>query len=704
MASKKDTLYPKISGKPKNLLLEFSKYQRTSKTRRAGSIPVTGTVKLHGTHGDIRITADDTIYIQTRNSDVLTPALDSLKFLDFIQPARAEILTLKEQFHARFLKLNPKAKINAEHPLIIAGEWIGPKIQKDVAVSALPDRYFVIISVSINNEWQPDEPYSDIENESIYIVNISRGGFYHETIELKNPDPAFAKMQALADEVEKECPFAKTFGLIGLGEGIVWKPAAPLCHDAKYWLKLKGPISMGTVEAGPAARIPQRSQFVVPVFAAAAPSPAATDKATPNRNISNITSQPSVVGLPIVSASPSSVTASRASNKPMGNPLSLEGLSLKEFPSLPASPSVTTSKTFSRAVSITTPPEASDLREYPMASISLPLGIKKTAVGTSGDCRVDENGTSSPSLPRQVSDVSSEFQGSRLGSLVDGKAEEIESQSPGTMRNVTRMLIASKNVNSISPENARLLETLKSAPVTPEMFQKARSEIMSLFQTSSPTKLPTVSEREVEYTPEVPKSDESMISSSVVPEEITCESSDDDGQEEGEWPMPLFRKKNHKRQSENIGLVPLIIVTEVVEAIESKHVQPSPVPSKVGDDNEESSETTKPACPPLILKKIEGPEVIAARNFANEVIWERRLEQGWQYLIEKGERTERQNAEKFLDWLWEDVEVEEEVEIEELELNVALLKKEIFKIGREWYFEHLAFEEQNENWGVGAAR
>ncbi|KAF7932513.1 uncharacterized protein EAE98_003812 [Botrytis deweyae] len=699
MASKKDTLYPKISGKPKNLLLEFSKYQRTSKTRRTGSIPVTGTVKLHGTHGDIRVTADDTIYVQTRNSDVLTPALDSLKFLDFIQPARTEILALKRQFHARFMKLNPKAKINDEHPLIIAGEWIGPKIQKDVAVSALPDRYFVIISVSINNEWQPDEPYSDIENESINIVNISRGGFYHETIELKNPEPEFAKMQALADEVEKECPFAKTFGLIGLGEGIVWKPAAPLCHDAKYWLKLKGPISMGIVEAGPAARMPQRSQFIAPVFAAPAPSSAATNKATPNSKISNMASQGNVIGIPTVSAPPSSVAANRASNKPVGEQLLLEGLSLRQSPALSISPFATGSKILGQVL-----PEGPGLAEYSMASASTPLGMKKTASENSGDSRIDGDGTPSPSLRRRVSDMSSETQGSGPGPLTHRSVGEEKLQDSRNIRKATTMSEVSKKVVSISLENARLLETLKSAPVTPDMFQQVRSEIMSLFRTSSPAKLPTVPKREVEYTPEVSKSGESVFPSSVVLEEIECESLDDEDQEEGGWPMPSFRKKARRKQTKNTGLVPLITATVVVEAIESEHVQLSPVPSKVGDENEEYSETTKPACPPLILKKIEGPEVIAARNFANEVIWERRLEQGWQYLTEKGERTERQNAEKFLNWLWEDVEVEEEMEIEELELNVALLKKEIFKIGRDWYFEHLAFEEQNENWGVGAAR
>ncbi|TGO26556.1 hypothetical protein BPAE_0057g00320 [Botrytis paeoniae] len=704
MASKKDTLYPKISGKPKNLLVEFSKYQRTLKTRRAGSISVTGTVKLHGTHGDIRITADDTIYVQTRNSDVLTPALDSLKFLDFIQPARAEILALKKQFHARFQKLNPKAKINDEHPLIIAGEWVGPKIQKDVAVSALPERYFVIISVSINNEWQPDEPYSDIENESINIVNISRGGFYYETIELKNPDPAFAKMQALADEVEKECSFAKALGLIGLGEGIVWKPAAPLCYDAKYWLKLKGPISMRIVEAGLAARMLQRSQFIAPVFAAPASSHATTNKATSNRKISNMTSQRSGIGTPIVSASPSSVAASRYSNKPTGEQLLLEGLSLRQSPALSGSPFVTESKILDQVVGTTVPPEGPSLTEYPMAYTSTPLGMKKAASGGSGDSRVDENITSSLSLPETINGVLSTVQDSGPGPLTQRKVVEEELQNSENVRKATTMSEVSRKLGSISPENARLLKTLKSARVTPDMFQQARSEIMSLFQTSSPAKLPTVLEREFEYTPEVSKSGENVFPSSAVSEEIAYESLDDEDQEEGGWPMPSFTKKAHRKQAKNAGIAPLIGVTDKIEAIETKHAQLDPVSSKAEDGNEGPPEITKSACAPLILKKIEGPEVIAARNFANEVIWERRLEQGWQYLIEKGERTERQNAGKFLNWLWEDVAVEEEVEIEEFELNAVLLKKEIFRIGRDWFFEHLAFEEQNKNWSVGAAR
>lgn len=52
-------------------------------------------------------------------------------------------------------------------------------------------------------------------------------------------------MQGLADQVEAECPFSKTFDIIGRGEGIVWKPGPPLCGKAKFWIKMKGPIITG---------------------------------------------------------------------------------------------------------------------------------------------------------------------------------------------------------------------------------------------------------------------------------------------------------------------------------------------------------------------------------------------------------------------------------------------------------------------------
>ncbi|CZT52909.1 uncharacterized protein RSE6_14313 [Rhynchosporium secalis] len=49
-------------------------------------------------------------------------------------------------------------------------------------------------------------------------------------------------MKDLTLAVEKESPFRKTFGVSGVGEGIVWKAAPPLGEDARFWVKTKGPL------------------------------------------------------------------------------------------------------------------------------------------------------------------------------------------------------------------------------------------------------------------------------------------------------------------------------------------------------------------------------------------------------------------------------------------------------------------------------
>ncbi|KAI9643134.1 hypothetical protein NHQ30_008869 [Ciborinia camelliae] len=614
MATTNSTLFPKISGKPKNLLVEFSKYQRTIKTRRASSISLTGTVKLHGTHTDILIHSDDRIQLQSRNWENFTLEKDSYGFVTFIQPLKAQVIELKKRILARFATLNPKAKVNEEHPLIIAGEWIGPRIQKDVAISALPERYFVIISVSINGEWQPDEPYADIEDASVCIVNISRGGFYHETVLLRDPDPAFAKMQALADAVEMECPFAKSFGIIGMGEGIVWKPAAPLCHEAKYWIKLKGPVSMGTVVAGPAARIPQRGGFVVPIFSNPASSPA-VDRVVSNRPMGNVMSQRSSLVTPIFS-------------------------------------------------------------------------------------------------PKKIDGVASLHSKSIQSSRPALAPKKIEEQKLLNLRNIEHrntVLLSpvSKKIDESGSEKLSPTLSFKSISLSPEMIQQAKLEILSLIQsqvslTRKETNKPTL---------ENVKPVESDKPTAAISEEVEY-----GGLENEETSKPISSSIQEKASEE-------IFPEKAEEEIVPENLNPSDSPTPLQETGTlrsptplQETEALSPSnpnpnpnpnpriYPPLILLHPSTPSFIAARNFAHAVIPERRLQQGWQYLMEMRVPTDRNGGSVFLKWLWHDVAIEERAEIEELQICKGLLKKEVERIGRDWYFEELALEEHRENWGVGAER
>lgn len=245
------TLFPKISGKYLDFIsnLEYFRENSPDFPKGATHIPLVGTVKLHGAHNDIVIHADNTIQLQSRNIASLGLDNDSYNFAKTMLPLQPEILMLKKRIHTRFNEKNPGIVIEDEHPLIIAGEWIGPGVQKAVAINELPKKLLIIISISINGRWQPDEDYADISHPDAGIHHVSRGGWFRHSIPLGDVEEmkaALAALQPLADEVEKECPFGKTFGIIGQGEGIVFKPTlGVLGENAKFWLKVKGPLAMG---------------------------------------------------------------------------------------------------------------------------------------------------------------------------------------------------------------------------------------------------------------------------------------------------------------------------------------------------------------------------------------------------------------------------------------------------------------------------
>ena len=108
-----------------------------------------------------------------------------------------------------------------------------------VALIQLPKRHFVIVSVRINGAWVFDPDYGDIDAEPVGIYNISRAGFYYLDLDLANIEDAEAKIDRLVKDVEKECPYALTFGISGIGEGIVWK-SRQFWSDPEFWFKSKG--------------------------------------------------------------------------------------------------------------------------------------------------------------------------------------------------------------------------------------------------------------------------------------------------------------------------------------------------------------------------------------------------------------------------------------------------------------------------------
>ncbi|KAI4660001.1 uncharacterized protein J4E79_005803 [Alternaria viburni] len=238
------TLYPKITTHIPEIIEQLRRSNRDpthpERNITVDPIPFVGTVKLHGTHADILIYPDNRIVFQSRNISGLSVAKDNQGFAADMSEKTAAVLGLRDIYLARWRELNPGTPIEEESPIVIAGEWIGEKIQKDVAIAQL-SRRFVIVSVNINGAWQKDEEYSDICLPDYDIYNALRAGIFHTTLYPDDYEHTVSEIERMTERVAAHCPFAATFSISGLGEGIVWKPVAPQYNaDTSLWFKSKG--------------------------------------------------------------------------------------------------------------------------------------------------------------------------------------------------------------------------------------------------------------------------------------------------------------------------------------------------------------------------------------------------------------------------------------------------------------------------------
>jgi hypothetical protein len=243
-ASPDSTLYPKITTHVDDIVENLrhlnSDPEKPESEVVLEPIPIIGTVKLHGTHADIVIHSDDTITFQSRNLIHLSTTKDNQGFAAAMSTRTKALLGLRDLYLTRWRELNPTSTLEESSPVIIAGEWIGTKIQRGVAIAQL-SRRFVIVSIKINDQWERDEDYSDISLPDHDIYNASRAGIYHATLYPGDVPRTLAEVERLAEEVAAICPFAATFGIEGEGEGLVWKLAPQHYNaDPTLWFKTKG--------------------------------------------------------------------------------------------------------------------------------------------------------------------------------------------------------------------------------------------------------------------------------------------------------------------------------------------------------------------------------------------------------------------------------------------------------------------------------
>lgn len=194
------------------------------------TLPFIGTVKLHGTNAGLR-RINGKIQPQSRTS-IIDSSNDNAGFAKWIETLPTEMLNQLFDWTAEACGISPEAN------LTIFGEWIGPGIQKGCGIHQLDQKHWVLF-----NAFSEEVGYFDLPKHVACpdhnIYNIAIGGVYRIVIDFNHPEDALDHLNNLTLQIENECPYAKAFGISGLGEGIVWKCALDT-NNTNLWFKTKG--------------------------------------------------------------------------------------------------------------------------------------------------------------------------------------------------------------------------------------------------------------------------------------------------------------------------------------------------------------------------------------------------------------------------------------------------------------------------------
>lgn len=190
-------------------------------------------VKLHGANMAIQIRPSGMI-LQSR-TEIITEKNDYKGFAHWAIAHRAHFIDLPQN-------------------IILFGEWCGPGVEPFMAVSNLPNRIFAIFALQIETN---SATYLETEEEKIREIlgkTIQCPNLYvlpWEDLKItinfasqENLDQAALLLNQVILDVEKQDPWVqRTFGLSGLGEGLVLYPTLT-CNSideyARLMFKVKG--------------------------------------------------------------------------------------------------------------------------------------------------------------------------------------------------------------------------------------------------------------------------------------------------------------------------------------------------------------------------------------------------------------------------------------------------------------------------------
>ncbi len=175
----------------------------------------------------------DEFWCQSRER-ILSLENDNAGFAFFVE-------SKKEVFYALFALLCERNQIDFTDTTILTiyGEWAGKGIMKGAAIYEL-DKAFYIFATKVSNT-QDNLAYW-IDSHSLQspvdsIYNVEKFTTFTMEIDTSNPRNHQNDLTTLTEEVERECPIAKAFGVSGTGEGIVWSAHF---DNQVYRFKVKG--------------------------------------------------------------------------------------------------------------------------------------------------------------------------------------------------------------------------------------------------------------------------------------------------------------------------------------------------------------------------------------------------------------------------------------------------------------------------------
>lgn len=183
------------------------------------TLTFTGTVKIHGTNAAIGWDGEE-LWAQSRTR-IITPENDNHGFAAWVYANKKSIIdTLAER---RWI-------VGTYIPLLVYGEWAGKGINSGAAICELDKKFYCFDVQSILTETSPTKPIIKkfARSADTHNCNPEIGWYrilpftYHLDIDFSEPEEAQNKLARITEEVERECPVAKSFGVSGVGEGVVW--------------------------------------------------------------------------------------------------------------------------------------------------------------------------------------------------------------------------------------------------------------------------------------------------------------------------------------------------------------------------------------------------------------------------------------------------------------------------------------------------